>query len=157
MLTFREWSRYRYGVFSETGFSGDRFYPLTYDFGGQEKINTGCTGNSSEIVVLPANFDLDEARTQASTFDFAADDNNAIDGEHLLFVEDLDEDEKRVAQVSSISINGRNQGKVQLDRIDNRQFQGFFRIILRFMTCSVTKIISPFQTYGHTTYKYGDK
>ena len=117
MLTFREWSRYRYGVFSETGFSGDQFYPLTYDFGGQEKTNAGCTGNSSEVVILPANFDLDETRTQASTFDFgAADDNNAIDGDHLLFVEDHDDDEERITQVSSISINGKR--RVQLDWID---------------------------------------
>ena len=116
MLTFREWSRYRYGVFSETGFSGDQFYPLTYDFGGQEKTNAGCTGNSSEVVILPANFDLDETRTQASTFDFgAADDNNAI-GDHMLFVEDHDDDEERITQVSSFSITGKR--RVQLDWID---------------------------------------
>ncbi len=100
-------------MFSETGFSGDRFYPLTYDFGGQEKTNAGCTGNSSEVVVLPANFDLDETRTQASTFDFAADDNNTIDGDHLLFVEEHDDDDEGMIQVSSISINVKKKGAIR--------------------------------------------
>lgn len=35
VLVFREWVRYRYGVFPEHGFEGDRMYPDTYDLGGQ--------------------------------------------------------------------------------------------------------------------------
>jgi hypothetical protein len=29
-------------VFSEQGFSGDKFYPASYDFGGQDRPSFGC-------------------------------------------------------------------------------------------------------------------
>ena len=40
--TFKEWLRYRYGVFPETGFSGDSIYPNQYEFGGEMKDSIGC-------------------------------------------------------------------------------------------------------------------
>ena len=40
--TFKEWLRYRYGVFPETGFEGDRVYPSHYDFGGETRDSFGC-------------------------------------------------------------------------------------------------------------------
>jgi hypothetical protein len=30
LLLAREWAKYHYGVFSESGFAGDPIYPLTY-------------------------------------------------------------------------------------------------------------------------------
>ncbi len=39
----REWCKYRYGVFPETGFSdGDRLYPHSYTEGNATKVNQGC-------------------------------------------------------------------------------------------------------------------
>ena len=40
--TFKEWMRYRYGVFPETGFEGDENYPSQYDFGGEMRGSYGC-------------------------------------------------------------------------------------------------------------------
>ena len=40
--TFKEWLRYRYGVFPETGFAGDSIYPNQYEFGGEMRDSIGC-------------------------------------------------------------------------------------------------------------------
>ena len=43
MTLFREWSKYRYGVFPESGFQdGDRLYPHLYSEGNETKTNRGC-------------------------------------------------------------------------------------------------------------------
>lgn len=44
---FREWLRYRYGVFPESGFEGDRIYPSKYDFGGETRDSSGCKNIAS--------------------------------------------------------------------------------------------------------------
>ena len=44
---FREWLRYRYGVFPESGFEGDRIYPSKYDFGGEARDSSGCKNIAS--------------------------------------------------------------------------------------------------------------
>ena len=44
---FREWLRYRYGVFPESGFEGDRIYPRKYDFGGETRDSSGCKNIAS--------------------------------------------------------------------------------------------------------------
>ena len=38
----REWLKYRFGVFEEAGFEGDRIYPLKFVEGLQELENRGC-------------------------------------------------------------------------------------------------------------------
>ena len=38
----REWVKYRFGVFEEAGFEGDRIYPLEFVEGLQELENRGC-------------------------------------------------------------------------------------------------------------------
>ena len=68
-MTFREWTRYRYGVFSERGFSGDKLYPMTYDFGGQERSNGGCDNAFSGVNTSQpaAEFEIeDHTTTQVS-------------------------------------------------------------------------------------------
>ena len=40
--------RYRYGVFPESGFVGDKLYPAHYEFGGAERDNAGCDGISPQ-------------------------------------------------------------------------------------------------------------
>ena len=42
MSVFREWLRYNFGVFTETGFPGDDRYPETYEIGGQVRENVAC-------------------------------------------------------------------------------------------------------------------
>lgn len=44
--TFVAWSRYRYGVFSESGFKGDRLYPAHFMEGPEEKENDGCSSSN---------------------------------------------------------------------------------------------------------------
>ena len=38
----REWLKYRFGVFEEAGFEGDRIFPLKFVEGLQELENRGC-------------------------------------------------------------------------------------------------------------------
>ena len=45
--TFKEWMRYRYGVFPESGFDNDKLYPRKYEFGGDSRQNVGCKGIST--------------------------------------------------------------------------------------------------------------
>ncbi len=42
----REWVKYRFGVFEETGFEGDRLYPLHYSEGEEIKTNVGCSNHT---------------------------------------------------------------------------------------------------------------
>ena len=39
---FREWIRYNFGVFPESGFPGDPIYPEHYRFGPELRPNVGC-------------------------------------------------------------------------------------------------------------------
>ena len=40
---FREWCKYRYGVFAEDGFpGGDRIYPHVYNEGNATRVSAGC-------------------------------------------------------------------------------------------------------------------
>ena len=41
-LLVREWSKYRYGIFPETGFHGDSLYPHVYNDGNDTIVNNGC-------------------------------------------------------------------------------------------------------------------
>ena len=41
-VLLKEWIKYRYGVFEEAGFEGDRIYPLKFVEGLQELENRGC-------------------------------------------------------------------------------------------------------------------
>ncbi len=45
--TFRAWSRYRYGVFGESGVPGDKLYPDTFKLAGQDLDNQGCKLNQT--------------------------------------------------------------------------------------------------------------
>jgi len=40
----KEWAKYQYGVFEESGFSHDPIYPPSYTEGNQTAVNTGCEG-----------------------------------------------------------------------------------------------------------------
>lgn len=93
MAVFREWARYRYGVFSEQGFSGDKFYPSSYDFGGQERDNIGCN--------LTEKIGSSEAAVPTEQPRFSEDKDDEDDGtfEHLFEVAVVDKDET-VTQVS---------------------------------------------------------
>ena len=41
-ILLSEWSKYRYGVFPETGFNGDQIYPRTSIEGNETLLNVGC-------------------------------------------------------------------------------------------------------------------
>ena len=47
LSTFREWIRYRYGTFAESGFENDPLYPLMYQYGAEEKSSQSC-GNLTQ-------------------------------------------------------------------------------------------------------------
>ena len=51
--TFKEWLRYHYGVFSESGFEGDRIYPRQYGFAGETKDSYGCEHVASNPLMKP--------------------------------------------------------------------------------------------------------
>ena len=54
LSTFREWIRYRYGTFAESGFENDPLYPLMYQYGAEEKSSQSCgnlTQNDSDQMV----------------------------------------------------------------------------------------------------------
>lgn len=41
-MLLKEWCKYRYGIFPETGFNGDRVYPKTYKEGNTTLASQGC-------------------------------------------------------------------------------------------------------------------
>ena len=48
--TFQEWMKYRYGVFPEIGFPGDKRYPEYYEVGPEIRKNEGCNTTYEEKV-----------------------------------------------------------------------------------------------------------
>ena len=53
--TFKEWLRYRYGVFPESGFEGDKIYPRQYDFSGEMRDSSGCKNIAPSPAKKPQN------------------------------------------------------------------------------------------------------
>lgn len=51
----KEWIKHEFGVFEETGFVGDRLYPLTYAEGEQELENRGCNETVSQSQAFLSN------------------------------------------------------------------------------------------------------
>ena len=86
--TFKEWLRYRYGVFPETGFDGDRIYPGQYEFGGEIRDSVGCKevaskmGKDRKSFLSDYNFDALQTGSHV-TVPFLPNEETNGDGPHL--------------------------------------------------------------------------
>ena len=54
LTLMREWARYRFGIFPETGFQSDRVYPQLYNEGNSTKMTVGC-GGQTDAMFCPLN------------------------------------------------------------------------------------------------------
>ena len=57
----REWLKYRFGVFEEAGFEGDRIYPLKFVEGLQELENRGCNDTVRSSTVQHSTMSMAES------------------------------------------------------------------------------------------------
>ena len=57
MTLGREWTKYMYGVYSETGYPDDVMYPLQYSLGNQTKPNQACSTQADEMFCSTEDYD----------------------------------------------------------------------------------------------------
>ena len=86
--TFKEWLRYRYGVFPETGFEGDSIYPHQYEFRGEMRDSVGCKEVASKTKTSMQSFKTEYGFENSQTgshvtVPFLPNEDTNGDGPHL--------------------------------------------------------------------------
>ena len=91
----KEWSKYRYGVFEESGFTDDPAYPAVYLEGNLTVVNGGCVGKTEVFCPLQSPYNRIAPTKQNILCGGRSAWETIFDGDDLREVEAADDSGKR--------------------------------------------------------------